>query len=90
MNLGETIIKEIGNESEPNEKSIGKGIWKSVERKRERRVNAIGKKTVALSRRNLQGSLKNTLPNFKKSGDVRTAMQSTRDVESSDEQTATL
>ena len=36
MNSGETIIKEIGNESEPNEKSVDKGIWKSIERKRER------------------------------------------------------
>ena len=35
MNVVETIIKEIGNGSEPNEKSIDKGIWKSVERKTE-------------------------------------------------------
>ena len=43
MNLGETIIKENGNESEPNEKSVDKGIWKSIERERERRADAIGR-----------------------------------------------
>ena len=44
MNVGETLIEEIGNKSEPNEKSGDKRIWKSVERKRERGGNGIVKK----------------------------------------------
>ena len=44
MNVGETLIEEIGNKSELNEKSADKGIWKSVERKRERGANGIVKK----------------------------------------------
>ena len=44
MNVGETLIEEIGNKSELNEKSADKGIWKSVERKREHRANGIVKK----------------------------------------------
>ena len=91
MNFVETIIKEIGNGSEPNKKSIEKGIWKSVERKTEHRANTIGRihevlknetsgdvKTATPSTRDVKGSQKNALPNTKKSGDVRTAMPSTR------------
>ena len=44
MNVGETLIEEIGNKSEPNEKSVDKRIWKSVERKAEHRANGIVKK----------------------------------------------
>ena len=75
MNFVEIIIKEIGNGSEPNEKSIDKGIWKSVERKTERRANVIVR---------VHKVSKN-----ERSGDVKTATSSTRDFESSDEQTAT-
>ena len=59
MNIVETIIKEIGNGSELNEKSIDKGIWKSVERKAERRASAIGRNR--------------KVPNAKKSTDEKTA-----------------
>ena len=38
VNVVKTIIEEIGNRSEPNKKSIGKGILKSAERKTKRQV----------------------------------------------------
>ena len=44
MNVGETLIEEIGNKFELNEKSADEGIWKGVERKRERGANGIVKK----------------------------------------------
>ena len=66
MNIVETIIKEIGNGSELNEKSIDKRIWKGVERRTESRADAIG-------------GIRE-VPNVKKSGDVKTARSLTRDV----------
>ena len=75
MNIVETIIKEIGKGSELNEKGIDKGIWKSAERKTERRASAIG------------GIRK--VPNAKESTDEKTATPLMRDVVSTDANTVT-